>query len=501
MTGRARPPTGGPERRRASDDPDAGIRALLQTAAERAIAFRESLPERRVGPAPGLTYAELRAALDGGLPDEGEPTEAVIDRLVRAAEPGLVASAGPRYFGFVIGGSLPAAVAADWLAAAWDQNAGLYATSPAGSVVEEVVGDWLVALLGLPAGTTVGLTTGATMANATALAAARHAVLRQVGWDVEANGLIGAPEVDVIVGADVHASMILALRLVGFGRDRAVRVPTDGEGRVRPDELRRVLRERGGRERPTIVAAQVGEVNTGAFDPIAEIEPLVREMRDGAWLHIDGAFGLWALAVPSMRDRTAGLERADSWSTDAHKWLNVPYDCGFVFVRNAAAHRAAMGVAAAYLVPAPGTARDPFEYVPEMSRRARGFAVWAALRSLGRSGLAELVERCCTIARRMADRLAAAEGVAILNEVALNQVLVRFDDDDERTRAVIAAVQDDGTAWLGGTTWRGRVAMRISVSGWSTREVDGDRTVDAILRAHRAVRERSEAAPTGTARS
>lgn len=494
-----RSPTGGAEPRRASDDPDAGTPALLRAAAKRAIAFRQSLPDRRVGPAPGLTYAELRDALDGGLPDEGELPEAVIERLVRAAEPGLVASAGPRYFGFVIGGSLPAALAADWLAAAWDQNAGLYASSPAGSVVEEVVDDWLVELLGLPAGTTAGLTSGATMANATALAAARHVVLRRVGWDVEANGLIGAPEVDVVVGADVHASMISALRLVGFGRDRAVRVPTDGEGRMRPDELRRVLRERGGRERPTIVAAQVGEVNTGAFDPIAEIEPLVREMRDGAWLHVDGAFGLWALAVPSMRDRTAGLDGADSWSTDAHKWLNVPYDCGFVFVRDGAAHRAAMGVAAAYLLPAPDTARDPFEYVPEMSRRARGFAVWAALRSLGRSGVAELVERCCTLARRMADRLAAAEGVRVLNEVVLNQVLVRF-DDDERTRAVIAAVQEDGTAWLGGTTWRGRVAMRISVSGRSTREVDADRTVEAILCAHRAVRDRAEPALTDPAR-
>jgi glutamate/tyrosine decarboxylase-like PLP-dependent enzyme len=395
--------------------------------------------------------------------------------------------AGPRYFGFVIGGGLPASLAADWLAATWDQNAGLYLATPAASVIEEVVGDWLVDLLGLPEGTTVGLVTGATMGNFTSLAAARHAVLRRVGWDVEANGLIGAPEVDVVVGADLHASMVIALRLAGFGRDRPVRVPTDGEGRMRAPELRRILRELGGRDRPTIVAAQAGEVNTGAIDDLAAIERIVREERDGAWLHVDGAFGLWAAAVPSMRGRVAGIERADSWSADAHKWLNVPYDCGFAFVRDAAAQRAAMGVAAAYLPPAPGKERDPFDYVPEMSRRARGVAVWAALRSLGRDGVAELVERSCALARRMAERLAAEPGVVILNEVTLNQVLVRF-GDDATTRTVIAAVQDDGTAWAGGTTWRGQAAMRISVSNWWTREGDADRSVDAMIRAWRALR-------------
>jgi glutamate/tyrosine decarboxylase-like PLP-dependent enzyme len=468
-------------------NPDAGTGDLLRAAAERAIAYRESLPGRRVGAEPGLSYEALRRGLDGGLAERGEPAAEVLDRLASAMEPGLIAMAGPRYFGFVIGGGLPVALAADWLAATWDQNAGLYLATPAASVIEEVVGDWLIDLLGLPDGTTVGLTTGATMANFTAIAAARHAVLRRVGWDVEANGLIGAPDVDVVVGAGLHASMVIALRLAGFGRDRPMRVPVDDEGRMRPAELRRILRELGGRDRPTIVAAQAGEVNSGALDDLDAIERVVREERDGAWLHVDGAFGLWAAAVPSMRGMIRGVERADSWSADAHKWLNVPYDCGFAFVRDAAAHRAAMGVAAAYLPPAPGQERDPFDYVPEMSRRARGVAVWAALRSLGRDGVAELVERCCGLARRMAERLAAEPGVVILNEVMLNQVLVRFGDDDATTRAVIAAVQDDGTAWAGGTTWHGRAAMRISVSTWSTREADADRSVDAMIRAYRAV--------------
>jgi glutamate/tyrosine decarboxylase-like PLP-dependent enzyme len=469
------------------EEPDAGTTELLRTTAERAIAYRASLPTVQVGPSAGLTYERLRAGLDQGLPQLGLPPEQVIAELEAAMGPGLVAMAGPRYFGFVIGGGVPAALAADWLAATWDQNAGLYLATPAASVIEEVVGEWLVDLLGLPSGTTVGLTTGATMANFTALAAARHAVLRQAGWDVEANGLIAAPAVDVVVGADLHASMVIALRLLGFGRDRPIRVPTDDEGRMRTSELRRVLRELGGRDRPTIVAAQAGEVNTGAFDDFESIATIVREERDAAWLHVDGAFGLWAAAVPSMRGQIRGIERADSWSTDAHKWLNVPYDCGFAFVWDASAHRAAMGVAAAYLPPAPGRERDPFDYVPEMSRRARGIPVWAALRSLGRDGVAELVERCCSLARRMAESLARAPGVTILNEVVLNQVLVRFDDDDARTRAVIAAVQEDGTAWLGGTTWHGRTAMRISVSNWWTREADADATTDAILRAYRSV--------------
>jgi glutamate/tyrosine decarboxylase-like PLP-dependent enzyme len=395
---------------------------------------------------------------------------------------------GPRYFGFVIGGSVPASLAADWLTSTWDQNAGLYLGTPSAAIVEEVAGDWLVELFGFPKETSVGFTTGATTATFTALAAARHSVLRRAGWDVEADGLIGGPELDVVLGADAHASVFEALRMAGLGRDRPVRVPSDDEGRIRPAELRRVLRELGGRDRPTIVVVQAGEVNTGAFDDLDQVERIVREERHGAWIHVDGAFGLWALASPSMRGSLAGVERADSWTTDAHKWLNVPYDCGLAFVRDEAAHRAAMGIAAAYLPPAPGQERDPFDYVPEMSRRARGIPVWAALRSLGRDGIADLVERTCAIARRMADSLATESGVQILNEVTLNQVLVRFDDDDARTKAVIAAVQDDGTCWLGGTTWHGRGAMRISVSNWWTREPDADRSVEAIIRAHRETR-------------
>ena len=470
---------------------EAGTPDLLRHAADLAIEYRSSLAERRVGPAPGLTADALRVSLGGPLSDRGEDPRAVIDALVAGVEPGLMAMASPRFFGFVIGGSVPAALAADWLTSTWEQNTGLYLATPAASVVEEIAGGWLVDLLGLPADSSVGFTTGATMAHFTALAAARHAVLREVGWDVEEDGLIGAPVVHVVVGADVHVSLVNALRMVGLGRRRAIRVPSDDEGRMRPAELRRLLAELP--PGPTIVCAQAGEVNTGAFDPLDEIADVLAS-RPGAWLHVDGAFGLWAAAVEGMRARLAGNERADSWTTDAHKWLNVPYDSGLVFVRDVAAHRAAMGVAAAYLPPAPGAERDPFEYVPEMSRRARGFAVYAALRSLGRDGIAELVERTCAVARRMADRLAAVPGSELLNEVVLNQLLVRFDDDDGLTRDVAARVQDEGTAWLGGTTFHGRQAIRISVSNWATTEADGDRSVDAIVRSlgeARAARARS----------
>jgi glutamate/tyrosine decarboxylase-like PLP-dependent enzyme len=467
-----------PPRTLAPREVEAGTADLLRHTADLAIDYRASLAERHVGPQPGVTAERLRAALGGELPEQGEDPRAVVDALAAAVEPGLVAMASPRYFGFVIGGSVPAALAADWLTATWEQNVGLYLATPAASVVEEVAAGWLVDLLGLPPETSVGFTTGATMAHFTALAAARHAVLRSAGWDVEEDGLIGAPAIHVVAGADVHVSVLNALRMIGLGRRRTVRVATDDEGRMRPAELRRVLSELD--PGPTIVCAQAGEVNTGAFDPLGAIADAIAD-RPGTWLHVDGAFGLWAAAVPGLRSRLDGHERADSWTTDAHKWLNVPYDSGLVFVRDVAAHRAAMGVAAAYLPPAPGSERDPYDYVPEMSRRARGFAVYAALRSLGRAGLEELVERTCAVARRMADRLAAAPDIEILNEVVLNQVLVRFGDDDALTRDVIARVQDEGTAWLGGTTFHGRVAIRISVSNWATTEADGDRTVDAIL--------------------
>ena len=451
---------------------------LLQHVARLSADFRAGLADRRVGPSPELTADALRAGLGGPLPRSGQDARRVVDALAAAADPGLLAMAGPRYFGFVIGGSLPAALAADWLVSAWDQNAGLYIHSPAAAVIEEITAGWLLELLGLPATASVGFTTGATMANFTALAAARHALLRRVGWDVEEDGLQGAPPIRVIVGADVHASLLLALRFVGLGRGRALRVAVDDEGRMDPAGLADALAEDDG---PTLVAAQLGEVNTGALDPIGQIVAAVRRHRH-AWLHVDGAFGLWAAASPRRRHLVGGHDGADSWATDAHKWLNVPYDAGVVIVRDPAAHRAAMGIGAAYLPPAPGQERDAFEWVPELSRRGRGFVVYAALLELGAEGVAALVDRCCDHARRMAERLAADPRVRIANEVVLNQVLVEV-GDAATTAAVIERVQAEGTAWLGGTTFHGRPAMRISISGWSTTADDIDRSADAILRA------------------
>jgi glutamate/tyrosine decarboxylase-like PLP-dependent enzyme len=418
----------------------------------------------------------------------GEDPLAVIEALARRVEPALVGSAGPRYFGFVVGGGVPAALAADWLASAWDQNAAMFVMSPAAAVVEEVAARWLLDLFGLPEGSSVGFVTGATMASFTALAAGRHALLARAGWDVEDDGLVGSPPIAVVVGEEAHVTILASLQMLGLGRARVHRVATDGQGRMRVEALRTTLARIAG---PTLVCAQAGNVNTGAFDPLVEIVAAVRELPD-AWLHVDGAFGLWAAAVPGMRDRVAGLAGADSWTTDAHKWLNVPYDSGIVIVRDAAAHHAAMTLGAAYYVETAGDERDGYNWVPESSRRARGFAVYAALRSLGRDGLAEMIERCCTLARRMADGLRRAAGVTVLNEVVLNQVLVRFQppgggDADAFTRAVIAAVQADGTCWLGGTAWHGMAAMRISVSSWSTTEQDADLSVEVILRCAREV--------------
>lgn len=458
---------------------------LLKRTAELAGAFLDGLDDRPVGRPVDL--AALRAAMDGPMPATGEEPLAVIESLVRAADPGLVATAGPRYFGFVIGGSQPAALAADWLTSTWDQNAGLYAISPAAAVAEEVAQGWLVELLGLPPGSSCGFTTGATMANFTALAAARDALLRALDWDVEERGLFDAPAINVVVGDEAHVTIFVSLQMLGMGRGRVHRVPADGQGRMRADELRTTL---AGLDGPTIVVAQAGNVNTGAFDPLPEIAAAVRER--GGWLHVDGAFGLWAAASPSLRDRIAGLELADSWTTDAHKWLNVPYDSGLVFVRDVAAHRTSMTLGAAYYVETEGAERDPYNWVAESSRRARGFTVYAALRSLGRDGLAALLDRCCGHARRFAELLAARPGVTILNDVVLNQVLVRFAPPGDAaadeaaigafTREVIARVQAEGTCWLGGTTWHGLAAMRISVSSWATTEADVDLSVDAILR-------------------
>lgn len=464
-------------------------RRLLDRTAELAADYLSRLPERPVAPKTDL--AALRAAFGGPLPDGPSDPQAVVEALARDAESGLIGSAGPRFFGFVVGGGVPAALAADWLTSAWDQNAGLYALSPAAAVAEEVAAAWLVDIFGAPEGSSVGFVTGATMANFTALAAGRHRVLERVGWNLETEGYVGAPPIEVVVGAEAHVTIFVSLQMLGLGRDRVHRVEADEQGRMRPDALREVLARIDG---PTLVCAQAGNVNTGAFDPMDEIVPIVRE-QPNAWLHVDGAFGLWAAAVPELRDRAAGLAGADSWTTDAHKWLNVPYDSGIVIVRDAAAHHASMTLGAAYYVETAGGERDPYNWVPESSRRARGFAMYAALKSLGRSGLAEMISRGCAIARRMADGLRDTAGVTILNDVVLNQVLVRFSPPgggdaaatDDFTRRVIAAVQADGTCWLGGTLWHGMVAMRISVSNWSTTEADADLSVEAILRCAESV--------------
>jgi len=452
----------------------------LETAAAHATQFLRGLPERAVAARAGAE--ELRTRLGGPLPEHPSDPAEVVAQLAKLADDGLVASAGPRYFGFVVGGSLPAALAADWLATAWDQNAGLFVLGPAAATVEDVAAGWLTELLGLPATATCGFVTGGLGANFGGLAAARNHVLARAGWDVERDGLVGAPPVEVVVGAERHVTIDVALRYLGLGSGRVRVVPADDQGRMEAAALPEVLAALKG---PTIVCAQAGNVNSGAFDPLPAICAAGHD--HGAWVHVDGAFGLWAGASPALRHLVAGVEQADSVATDAHKWLNVPYDSGLVFVAHPQAHLAAFAKVASYLTPAQGGERDPDGFVPEASRRARGFPVWAALRSLGRSGVAELVERCCGHARRFADALAAADGVEVLNEVVLNQVLVRFPDPGGdhggRTREVIRRVQAGGTLWLGGTTWHGMAAMRISVSNWSTTDADVDRSVTAILQA------------------
>jgi glutamate/tyrosine decarboxylase-like PLP-dependent enzyme len=452
-----------------------------------AAAARSYIAGRALGPVwPRATLQELRASLGGDLPETGVDPSRVVDDLVRAAEPGLVTTTGPRYFGFVTGGALPATVATEWLAAAWDQPATLFVMSPAGSVVEEVAGGWVRSLLGLPSSASVGFVTGCHMANFTALAAARHELLRRAGWDVEANGLQGAPKLRVIAGDEVHVSVLGALRMLGIGTKQVVRVPADEQGRMQAAALHAALADASG---PTIVCAQAGNVNTGAFDPFEEI--VAAAHKAGAWVHVDGAFGLWAAASPTLKPHTRGVERADSWATDAHKWLNVPYDSGLVFTNHPAAHRAAMSMSAAYLVRSPDEPRENMDWVPESSRRARGFAVYAALRELGRQGLIEMIDRCCRLARRMADRLRADPAITILNDVVLNQVLVRVTppsgNADDATKEALRRVQDERVCWLGGTRWHDMEAMRISVSNWSTAERDIDLAADSIIRAVRAV--------------
>ena len=440
---------------------------LLRDAAERAIRYVGELPERRV--APDAEALEGLGRLDEPLPDGPDDPGRVLALLDEAGSPATVATAGPRFFGFVIGGSHPVSLAANWLAGAWDQNAGAFTASPVAATLEQVAQRWLIELFGLPSTTVAGFVTGATMANMTALAAARNAVLARVGWDVDAQGLAGAPLVTVIAGDEVHPSLVKGLGLLGLGRDRVVRVPVDDQGRMRADALPAI-------SGPTIVCVQAGNVNTGAFDPVAEIVAQAHEV--GAWVHVDGAFGLWAAVAPERAHLVRCVGGADSWATDAHKWLNVPYDSGLAFVRDPEPLRAAMGVTAAYLPDS--MMREPAAHAPELSRRARGVEVWAVLRALGRSGLADLIERDCRHATSFAEGLSAA-GFEILNDVVLNQVLVAF-GDDETTRRVVAAIQEDGTCWAGVTVWQGRTAMRISVSGWSTTTEDVERSLAAMLR-------------------
>ncbi len=447
--------------------------ALAHRTADLALAHLRGLTERPVREQ--ASPEELRAALGVALNDAPLPAAQVVEELVAAAAPGVIGSQSPRYFGFVIGGALDSALAADWMTSTWDQNAGIYSIGASAAVVEDVAGAWLLDLFGLPRDASFGFTTGCQMAHVTCLAAARHRLLAQAGWDADQDGLFGAPEIRVIVGAKAHATVFAALRLLGLGSRRVETVPADDQGRMIVSELE-LTRE------PTIVIAQAGEVNTGAFDDLRALTERARE--HGAWCHVDGAFGLWAAASPALRGLVDGVEGADSWTTDGHKWLNVPYDCGVAIVRDAAAHAAALNpfAGAAYIPPAVEGRRDASEWVPEFSRRARGFTVYAALRELGRQGVADLVERCCAHARLMAELLAAADGVTVLNDVVLNQVLVRFTRAGANvTNAVMEAVQREGTCWMSGTAWDGEPAMRISVSNWRTTEDDIRRSARAIL--------------------
>ena len=441
---------------------------LLTDAATRAARYLSELNERRVSPFPEAV-ARL-SELDVPFPQCRTSDAEVLRRLDEYGSPATMAMAGPRFFGFVIGGSLPVTVASAWLATAWDQNTGLYKSTPGTSTLEHIALKWLVDVLGLPAGVAGSFVTGTTVAHITALAAARHAVLAKVGWNVEADGLFGAPPITVVTSAEAHPTLYKALGVVGLGRNRVVKVPVDAQGRMRADQLPRI-------DGPAIVCTQAGNVNTGSFDPTSEICDRAHDA--GAWVHVDGAFGLWARASAEHAHLAAGLERADSWATDTHKWLNVPYDSGVAFVRDGDALRSAMAVTAEYL-PTATTQRNPSDTTPELSRRARGVEVWAALLALGREGVDELVSRHCRQARRFADALSAA-GFEILNEVVLNQVLVAL-GDAERTARVIEAIQDEGTCWAGITIWQGRTAMRISVISWATTDDDVERSIDAIIR-------------------
>jgi glutamate/tyrosine decarboxylase-like PLP-dependent enzyme len=450
-------------------------RELLERTAARAADYLETLDTRPVRPE--RDYREMLAALDRPLPEHGAEPDAVVEELARAAEPGLMAIGSGRWFGFVAGGAVPASLAADWLVSTWDQNTGLAEPTPATAALEAVAGRWVLALLGLPSHASFAFVTGCQMAHVTSLAAARHAVYRRAGWDLPERGLAGAPPLRVVLGASRHVTVKRALRLLGIGRTQEVVLPADREGRIDVDALPRALEEGV----PTIVCAQAGEINTGAFDDLRAV--VAHAHSAGAWVHVDGAFGLWAAASPSLEHLVDGHAGADSWATDAHKWLNVPYDCGIALCAHPADHEAAMEYAAPYLdVSEAAVARDPMGYSPEFSRRARAVPVWAAIRELGRDGVADLVERCCAHARAIAAGVAAIPGCKVLNDVVLNQLVFRF-EDDERTAAILAAVQAEGEAWMSPTVLDGRLTIRISVVGWRTTERDVERTVASFARA------------------
>jgi len=458
--------------------------AMLRQAAEHAMAFRRALDDRAQRPA--KTFAEMRESFLLPVPEEGSDGSTVIEELTALAEPGLAVMTGPRFFGWVMGASHPVGVAADWLTSAWGQNCGGHTVTPAAAACEEAAAHWVLDLLDLPRDASVGFVTGATVANFTCLAAARGELLRRAGWDVEANGLFGAPPIRVIIGEEAHASVFSALQFLGLGYERVIRIPTDAMGRMSIDKFESAINQG---DQPTIVIAQAGHINTGAFDPILQIAKIARRSR--AWVHVDGAFGLWARACPSTALLATGIETADSWATDGHKWLQLPYDCGFAIVRNAEAHRRSMAITASYLPAVAAGERNPSHYVPELSRRARGFAAWAMIRALGRRGVARLVAHHCGIARRMAQALRQEAGIRVLNDVELNQVVVRFGGDDPAddilTSKVIARIQADGTCFAAGAQWRGLWIMRLSVTSWATSEADADRSVAAIVGAWRAV--------------
>jgi glutamate/tyrosine decarboxylase-like PLP-dependent enzyme len=459
---------------------------LWRRAAERAIRYRGTIAEPRVTVGPREMFEAFREPLPQTQTDPAD----VIDLLAARAEPGLRAMTGPRFFGWVIGGSHPVGVAADWLTSAWGQNAGNHVAAPAAAAAEAVAATWLLELLDLPRESSVGFATGATAANCVCLAAARDEVLRRAGWDVEAHGLFGAPPISVLIGDDAHTTVFSALQFLGLGRDRVVRIKTDAQGRMDPDDFRRAAQAVSG---PLIAIAQAGQINTGGFDRFDQLIPIAREA--GAWVHVDSAFGLWARTSPSLRHLTSGIEQADSWATDGHKWLQTPYDCGYAIVRDEVAHRRAMTIAASYLPMTAEGERDPTHYVLELSRRARGFATWAMIKHLGRSGIVDLVDGHCRAARAIAERLAADPSVEIVSDVQLNQVLVRFGrqasqaEGDRLTRETIRRIQEDGVCFAGGATWRGREVMRVSVSSWQTDLQQALASADAMLDAWRVTQQ------------